>query len=398
MAVVKLKKGREKSLLHRHPWVFSGAVDAVLGDSPKGPDAGDIVDVVDAAGRWLARGYYNGGSNIPVRILEWEEGALVDEDWWRDRIEEAVARRGALVADGRTNAYRLINAEADFLPGLIADRCGDYIVVQLLTAGVERVRGVIVDALIGLVNPAGVVDRSDAGPRKREKLQPSTGLIAGEDPGGPVEIDENGHRFLVDFASGQKTGFYCDRRVARDLICGWAGGADVLDAFCYTGAFAVYAGRAGAKSLTLVESSRTAIELAERNLALNATGAGAELLQGDVFAVLREWRGGGPRFDLVILDPPEFARTRAQAEDAARGYKDINMLAMRLLRPGGVLATFSCSGGVDAQQFARAVSWAGLDAGRRVQILRRVGQPEDHPVLASAPETEYFKGLLCRVD
>jgi 23S rRNA (cytosine1962-C5)-methyltransferase len=392
-----LKKGREKSLLNRHPWVFSGAVDAVVDDSADGPAAGDVVDVVDANGRWLARGYYNAGSSIRVRVLEWDEGVVVDGDWWRDRIVRAVGRRGALVADGRTNAYRLVHAEADFLPGLIADRYGDYVVVQLLTAGAERVRGVIVDALEGLVGPSGIIDRSDAGPRKREKLQPSTGLIAGEAPGGPIEIVENGCRFLVDFSSGQKTGFYLDRRVARDLVVGWARGHDVLDAFCYTGAFSVYAGRAGAQSLTLIESSRTAIELAERNLALNEMGADAELLQGDVFEVLREWRDEGRRFGAVILDPPEFARTRAQADHALRGYKDVNMLAMKLLQPGGVLATFSCSGGVDAQQFTMAVAWAALDAGRDVQILRRLGQPEDHPVLASAPETEYLKGLICRV-
>jgi 23S rRNA (cytosine1962-C5)-methyltransferase len=397
VAIVKLKKGREKSLLNRHPWVFSGAEDASVDDATDGPAAGEVVDVVDAGGRWLARGYYNAGSNIRVRVLEWDKDVEVDESWWRDRIARAVDRRSALAADGQTNAYRLVHGEADFLPGLVADRYGDYVVVQLLTAGVERVRGVVVEALEALVEPAGIVDRSDTGPRKREKLQPSTGLIGGKDPGGPIEIIENGRRFLVDFSSGQKTGFYLDRRVARDFLSAWCEGRDVLDAFCYTGAFSVYAGSAGAKSLTLVESSRTALELAEKNLELNEADAKTELLQGDVFEVLREWRDDGPRFDLVVIDPPEFARKRAQADQALRGYKDVNMLAMKLLRPGGVLATFSCSGGVDAQQFTLAVSWAALDAGRSVQFLHRLGQPEDHPVLASAPETEYLKGLICRV-
>jgi len=397
VAVVRLKKSREKSLLNRHPWVFSGAVDAVDGDAEDGPDAGEIVDVVDAGGKWLARGYYNAESNIRVRVLEWREDVVVDDAWWRERIARAVERRGALEGEDRTDAYRLVHAEADLLPGLIADRYGDYVVVRLLTAGVERARDVIVDCLNGLLGPKAVFDRSDAGSRRREKLQPSTGWILGEAPDGPVEIAESGRRFQVDFATGQNTGFYLDRRGGRQSIASWAQGEDVLDAFCYTGAFSVCAGLAGAKSLALVDSSRTALELAEQNLALNETGTGAELLQGDVFEVLRAWRDEGRQFGLVILDPPEFARTRAQADPALRGYKDINMLAMKLLRPGGVLATFSCSGGVDAQQFTRAVSWAALDAGRDVQMLRRVGQPEDHPVLTSAPETEYLKGLICRV-
>jgi 23S rRNA (cytosine1962-C5)-methyltransferase len=392
-----LKKGREKSLLHRHPWVFSGAVEAVDGDADGEATAGEVVDVVDADGNWLVRGYYNAGSNIRVRALEWRKAVVVDEAWWRQRITQAVERRSGFAGAEKTNAYRLVNAEADLLPGLVADRYGDYVVVRLLTAGVERVRDVVVDCLNGLLEPVAVIDRSDAGSRRREKLEPSTGLISGMAPDGPVEIVEAGRRFLVDVAAGQKTGFYLDRRSGRELIGGWARGEDVLDAFCYSGAFSVVCGGAGAKSLSLVESSRTAMELAEQNLALNQVGADAELLQGDVFEVLRAWRDESRQFGLVILDPPEFARSRAQADQAMRGYKDVNMLAMKMLRPGGILATFSCSGGVDAQQFARSVSWAALDAGREVQILRRVGQPEDHPALVSAPETESLKGLICRL-
>jgi 23S rRNA (cytosine1962-C5)-methyltransferase len=397
MAVITLKKGREKSLLNRHPWVFSGAVDRVTGDSGDGPAPGEVVDVVDAAGEWVARGYYNAGSNIRVRVLEWEENVAIDQAWWRSWISEAVNRRSALAANEGTNAYRLVHAEADMLPGLIADRYGDYVVVQILTAGVERVRGVVVDALGDLVKPVAIFDRSDADTRKREKLQPSTGVIAGTPPDGPVEIVENGLRFLVDFSSGQKTGFYLDQRDNRLIAAQWARGRDVLDAFSYTGAFSAYAGRAGARSLTLLESSKTAAGLALGNLELNEVGANAEVIRGDVFNVLRAWRDEGRRFGMVVLDPPKFARTRAQSEQALRGYKDINMLAMKLLEPGGILVTFSCSGGVDAQQFTMAVAWAGLDAGRYVQIVRRLGQPEDHPVLASIPESEYLKGLVCRV-
>jgi len=398
VAVVKLKNNREKSLLNRHPWVFSGAVDGeATGDSDAGPAPGEIVDVVSAGGQWLARGYYNGESNIRVRVLEWNREVEIDEAWWHSRIAASVDRRARLAEDGATNAYRLVHAEADMLPGLIADRYGDYVVVQLLTAGAERVRQVILDALTEAVGPAAIFDRSDADSRKREKLQPSTGLIAGEAPGGAIEITESGRRFLVDFSTGQKTGFYLDQRDNRNYVSDLAGGRDVLDAFSYLGAFSVSAGLAGAKSLTLVESSRTALELAEKNLALNETGADAELVQGDVFEVLRAWRQEDRRYGLVVLDPPKFARTRAQADKAMRGYKDINMLAMNLLEPGGVLATFSCSGGVDVQQFSMAVSWAALDAGREVQVVRRLAQPEDHPTLLSAPETEYLKGLICRV-
>jgi 23S rRNA (cytosine1962-C5)-methyltransferase len=392
MAIITLKKGREKSLANRHPWLFSGAVGSVTGT----PSPGEVVDVVDAAGRWLARGYYNEASNIRVRVLEWKEGVEVNDSWWRDKIAAAVDRRAALAADERTNAYRLVNAEADMLPGLIADRYGDYVVVQMLTVGVERVRESVIGALNDVMKPTAIFDRSDADTRKREKLQPSTGLISGEAPGGPVEIVENGMNFLVDFTTGQKTGFYLDQRDNRAQLAAWTHRRDVLDAFSYSGAFSVYAGRAGAKSLTLIESSRTALELAEKNLERNAIEADTELVKGDVFEVLRAWRDEGRRYGVVVLDPPKFARTRAQAEQALRGYKDINMLAMKLLEPGGILATFSCSGGVDAQQFTMAVAWAGLDAGRDVQILHRLGQPQDHPVLASVPESEYLKGLICR--
>ncbi len=395
MSVIKLKKGRQKSLLNRHAWVFSGAVAAHTGD----PEPGEIVDVVDSDERWLARGYYNAESNICVRVLEWAPDVEIDESWWHGRIAAAVDRRSSLEASEGTNAYRLVHAEADMLPGLVVDRYGDYVVVQFLTVGVERVRSQVVDTLIGLLNPAAIFDRSDADTRKREKLKPSTGLIAGKPPahGWPVEITENGHRFLVDFSTGQKTGFYLDQRDNRNLAAQWAGGRDVLDAFSYTGAFSVYALSAGARSLTLVESSKTAIELARRNLELGGVNADADFVQGDVFEVLRLLRDQSRRFGMVILDPPKFARTRAQSDQALRGYKDINLLAMKLLEPGGTLVTFSCSGGVDVQQFTKAVSWAGLDAGREVQFVRRLGQPDDHPVLASVLETEYLKGLICRV-
>jgi 23S rRNA (cytosine1962-C5)-methyltransferase len=393
MAFVRLKKRREKSLLNRHPWVFSGAVDSVTGS----PEPGDIVNVFDADDSWLACGYYNGNSNIRVRVLEWEEGKTIDESWWRDRIAAAVDRRSLLMAGADTSAYRLVFSEADGLPGLIVDRYGDHVAVQLLTAGVERQRVLITGILEDVLKPAAIFDRSDDETRRKEKLKPSTGAISGTPPDGPIEILENGHAFYVDFFSAQKTGFYLDQRDNRRLVAAHAGGLDVLDAFSYTGAFSVYAGRAGAKSLTLVESSKTAIDIAGRNVQRNAVHAPCEYIQGDVFDVLRSQLEAGRRYGLVILDPPRFARTPTQADQALRGYKDINMLAMKLLAPDGVLATFSCSGGVDVAQFTRAVAWAALDAGRQVQVTRRLGHPQDHPVLLSVPESEYLKGLICRV-
>lgn len=401
MYVVRLKQNRERSLLHRHPWVFSGAVESVDGE----PTAGEVVTVVGADGTFLGRGYYNGRSNMRVRILEWREDVEVDACWWKERIASAIARRGdpalllnAPEASATTNAYRLVHAEADLLPGLIVDRYADFVVVQFLTAGTERVRDVVVNALDEQLSPSGILDRSDADTRKKEGLQPATGLISGRSPDGPVEVLENGFRFLVDFSTGQKTGFYLDQRDNRTAVSRYAAGRRVLDAFSYTGAFSVYAAKAGAAGVTLVESSGTAIELARQNLKLNGVDdTQVEMQQADVFEALRKYRDAGARFDMVILDPPKFARTKVQAEKAMRGYKDINLLAMKLLTPGGILASFSCSGGVDIEAFTLAVSWAGLDADRDVQVLQRLGQPADHPVLASFPESEYLKGLICRI-
>jgi len=394
VSVVRLKKNRERTLLHHHPWVFSGAVDTVDG----APAAGDVVTVTAAGGGFLGRGYYNERSSIRVRILEWSEDVAVDESWWWERLASAARRRESLAADERTNAYRLVYAEADGLPGLVVDRYGDYLVVQFLTAGVEQVRDVVINALGDVMSPAAIFDRSDDKTREKEGLKPATGLIAGTAPDGPVEIVENGLKFLVDFNTGQKTGFYLDQRDNRVVVEGYAAGRRVLDAFSYSGAFSAYAARAGAEALTLVESSVTAAEFAGKNLELNGYGGGgAELIRGDVFETMRIFRDESRRFDLIILDPPKFARTRTQADQALRGYKDVNMTAMKILEPGGILATFSCSGGVDAEAFTRAVSWAGLDAGREIQILRKLGQPEDHPVLATFPESEYLKGLVCRV-
>jgi 23S rRNA (cytosine1962-C5)-methyltransferase len=391
MASVRLKAGREKSVRHRHPWVFSGAIDSVSGSPPPGA----LVDVVDARGAFLGRGYYNEHSRIRVRMLAWDERPI-DENFWRARVTAAVRRRDPLGADGRTNAWRLVHAEADLVPGLVVDRYGDVVVVQLLTAGVERVRDVILDAVEAAARPRVIFERSDTSSRGREGLEASTGVVRGELTG-PVHILENGLEFRVNVETGQKTGFYLDQRDNRARVAEYARDHDVLDAFCHTGAFAAYAAGAGARSLTLVDSSVGSLATARWNLEKNGRAeCGCEFVQADVFEHLRALRDAGRRFDLVVLDPPKFATNRHQLEAALRAYKDINRLALEILSGDGILATFSCSQAVDAASFTMAVSWAGVDAGRQLQILRRLGQGADHPVLASFPESEYLKGLLCR--
>jgi 23S rRNA (cytosine1962-C5)-methyltransferase len=392
---VRLQSGRDRSARRRHPWVFSGAVDSVSGS----PEAGDVVDVLDAGGEFLGRGYYNQHSRIRVRMLTWERGEIGD-DLWRGRVVAAIRRRDAIAGGGEgrvTNAFRLVHAEADLLPGLIVDLYHDVAVVQFLTAGVERARDVIVDAIGSALTPRCIFDRSDSGSRAKEGLKASVGVIRGDAPG-PVEILENGLRFLVNVETGQKTGFYLDQRENRALVAEHARAREVLDAFCHTGAFSAYAARAGARSVWLADSSSSSLQTARSNLELNA-GADCprEFVHADVFEHLRALREAGRRFGMVVLDPPRFASNRHQLETALRAYKDINLLAMELLEPDGILATFSCSQVVDAASFTMAVSWAGMDARRDVQILRRLGQASDHPVLASFPESEYLKGLLCRV-
>jgi 23S rRNA (cytosine1962-C5)-methyltransferase len=392
MAIVTLHAKRDRATRRRHPWVFATSIDAVTGD----PGPGDVVDVVDAGGAFLGRGYYNGHSRIRVRVLAWDERPI-DAEFWHARVDAAVRRRQSLADRADTNAYRLVHAEADGLPGLVVDRYHEVVVVQFLTAGVERARESIVDALASIPGVRCVFERSDTASRTREGLPAAVGLLRGTVPA-HVEVLENGHTFLVNVESGQKTGFYLDQRDNRAAVAEHARGRDVLDAFCHTGAFAVYAARAGARSLSLVDSSAPALAAARWNLEKNgAADCGASIRQADVFEELRALRDAGRRFDLVVLDPPRFATNPHQVSKALRAYKDINRLAMQLLAPDGLLATFSCSQAVDAASFTMAVSWAGVDAGRDVHILRRMGQGIDHPVLATFPESEYLKGLVCRV-
>ena len=394
MDQVILKKGRAKPALQKHPWIFSGAVARVVGE----PDDGDLVELRDAGGNLIGHGLLNRHSQIVVRLVNWERDQVPDAAFWRGRLKRALAGRAALAADASTDAFRLVYAEADGLPGLIVDRYGDYLAVQFLVLGMERLKEEIADLLMELAAPRGIWERSDAPARAKEGLSPATGLLRGYPPPDRLEVVENGRRFLVDLAAGQKTGFYLDQRANRGRVSTYCAGQTVLDAFCYSGGFAVYAARAGAGPITLLDSSGDAMALAAENLRLNGRDSAADtFLTADVFQQLRHFRAAGRRFEVIILDPPKFAYTQADIPRAARGYKDINLLAMQLLSPGGILATFSCSGLVSADLFQKIVFGAAVDAGRDVQVLERLSQGPDHPVLLTFPESEYLKGLICRV-
>lgn len=392
MTKVLLKRGREKPVLNRHPWIFSGAIKRVEGEVADG----DVVEVADCQGRFLARGYLNRHSQIAVRLLTWDEGEVIGGDFWRRRLEQAFAGRQALADDPATAAYRLVNAESDLLPGLIVDRYGDYLVVQFLTLGIERWKADLVGLMADLLRPRGIYERSDVEVRKKEGLAQVSGLLHGQEPPDLVEVTENGHRFLVDIKTGHKTGFYLDQRENRQKLTRYCRGKKVLNCFAYTGAFAVYAAAAG--RITNVESSAEALELARRNVALNGfADRDDEYVEGDVFQLLREYRDQGRSFDLIILDPPKFAYSQHQVQSACRGYKDINLLAMQIIVPGGILFTFSCSGRVSPDLFQKVLFGASVDAGRDVQIIEELSQSSDHPVLLTFPESGYLKGLVCRV-
>jgi 23S rRNA (cytosine1962-C5)-methyltransferase len=393
MKAVQLKPGREKPLRRFHPWVFSGAIRGVAGQ----PSPGETVDVVSHDDQWLARGAYSPQSQIRVRIWTWDEGQQVDERFLQRRIRSAVERRRGFRDNPGTNGYREIYAESDGIPGLIVDRYGSTRVVQLLSAGAEAWRDTISQLLMELDGCQALVERSDVDARRQEGLESRSGVLAGELPSMPVEITENGLRYAVDLLGGQKTGFYFDQRENRRLVGESANLGRVLDCFCYTGGFALAALRGGAEQVLAIDASAPALDLARKNVELNKLPRQRlELRKGDIFQELRRLRDEGRTFDTVILDPPLFASTPAQQHKAARGYKDINMLAARLLTDDGRLFTFSCSGGVSPELFQKIVAGAAADAGVPLQVVGWPGQPADHPVALNFPESRYLKGLVCR--
>lgn len=391
-----LKPGREKPVRNRHPWVFSGAIAQRVGT----PTAGDLVEISDAHGRYLATALFNPNSQIQARILTWDPNTAVDTSFWQRRFQRAADARAALQLEPNTNAYRLVSAEADGLPGLIVDRYDDTLVMQCLTLGIDRRKQALADLLQEMFQPQAIIERSDVDVRRKEGLALEKGVLRGSAPAAPFLVQENGRHFQVDLLEGHKTGFYLDQRENRALVGNTAvvGGKSVLNVFAYTGGFAVYAAAAGASQIINIDSSIPALETAEANLTHNQFDRPQdEYIAGDAFEVLRYYRDNGTQFDVVILDPPKFVHSRRNIDRAARGYKDLNWLALRLLRPGGVLATFSCSGLVSAELFQKMVFGAAVDAGRDVQIMQSLQQGPDHPILLSFPESAYLKGLLCRV-
>ena len=393
LPIVRLRRGRERSLQHGHPWLFSGAIEGVEGS----PGPGETVDLVDASGRWLARAAYAPASRIACRVWTFDPDEQVDAGLIAKRLTAAIDRRSELARGGKVNAYREVHAESDLLPGVVVDNYNGVRVIQLLTPGADRFREDLIGLLRGRGDCRGIYERSDNDARTLEGLEPRRGPLWGDAPAGLMSIEEHGLAFRVDIAEGHKTGFYLDQRESRRLAAVVLVGEDVLDAFCYTGGFTVAALRGGARRVLSIDSSQRALDVAAENIRLNGFDpAIVDRTAGDVFVELRRLRDQGRTFDAIVLDPPRFAPTASQVQRAARGYKDINLLAFKLLRPGGRLMTFSCSGGVSPGLFEQIVAGAARDAGAHVVIETWLGQPADHPVGTHFPEGRYLKGLICR--
>jgi 23S rRNA (cytosine1962-C5)-methyltransferase len=382
-----LKPGREKSLKRRHPWIFSGGIARVEGK----PQLGDTIEVCSADGAFLAVAAYSPESQIRARVWDWKAGNI-DAGFFAQRIARAAAVRRGFDVSG----VRLVHGESDGLPGVVADRFGDTVVVQLLSAGAERWRGAIADALAALPGVARVVERSDADVRTLEGLPPQSGLLRGASAQEPLVVTEHGLQYGIDSEHGHKTGFYLDQRDNRLMLRGMVKDKTVLDCFCYCGGFALNALAGGASAVTAIDSSGPALAAAQENAQRNQLPA-AEWIESDVFQTLRKYRDAGRKFDVIVLDPPKFAPTAAHAEKAARAYKDINLIGFKLLNPGGALMTYSCSGGVSPDLFQKIIAGAALDAGVDARIECWLHAAADHPVALNFPEGEYLKGLLCRV-
>ncbi|MGQ9622410.1 MAG: class I SAM-dependent rRNA methyltransferase [Candidatus Caldatribacteriaceae bacterium] len=387
-----LKKGGEKRLLSGHPWIYRTDVDVVRGPA----EPGDIVAVENHRGKFLGLGYYNPHSAIAVRVLSRDPQEHIDASFFARRIEEAFSLRLRLFKEEETNAFRVVFGEADFLPGLIVDKFGPYLVVQILTMGMERRKEEILEALTSALHPLGIYERSDAEVRKKEGLELHAGYLEGRfEP--CVAVRENGLSFVVDVAEGQKTGHFLDQRENRLALRRYAQGARVLDCFSYSGGFGIHALVFGAREVVAVDVSEKALALARENARLNGVEERMTFMVADAFEALREFVRKRERFDLVILDPPAFVKEREALGGALRGYKDINLLAMKLLNSSGILVTSSCSHHLSEEKFLSVLEEAALGAGRRLQILERRGQAQDHPVLVGYPESRYLKCFVLRV-
>ncbi|MBI5660808.1 MAG: class I SAM-dependent methyltransferase [Ignavibacterium album] len=394
MGTATLKKGKEKILQSKHPWIFSGAIDKI--DDVK--QNGETVIIKSFDGAELALGAVSVHSQIAVRVWSFNSDEKIDKIFFENRIKTAIALREKIIDQNSTNVYRLINSENDLLPGLIVDVYNKYLVCQFLSAGAVFWKKEIVGILSELLKPKCIFERSDSESLVKEKLEKNVGVLLGEEPPKLIEVKENNLKFFVNIKSGHKTGFYIDQRDNRKLLREFVKDKSVLNCFCYTGGFSLYAKSAEASHLTNIDSSSEALTLITKNFELNNYSIdNVENIEGDVFKLLRKFRDENRKFDVIILDPPKFAESVSQVTKAARGYKDINLLAMKLLNRGGFLFTFSCSGHISQELFRKIVDDAAIDSGRIVKIIRQLTQSSDHPVLSSFPEGLYLKGFICEI-
>ena len=395
MKSLHLNKGRESSLLRLHPWVFSGAINKVSGE----PEMGETVKILTASGQQIAVAAYSPNSQIRARVWTFKQDEAVDEGFFRRRLAAAIKRREALLNDPRRTGCRIVYAEADELPGLIVDRYGDFLVCQFLFAGVELWKQTIVTQLRELLPCKGIYERSEASVRAREGLEPTQGLLWGDKPPELVEINEQDRLYGISIAHGHKTGFYLDQFDNRELVRSLSKGRRVLNCFAYTGGFGIAALQGGASHVLNVDSSGPSLALAAANFTRNGFAQTQfSNREANVFELLREFKQSQEVFDLVVLDPPKFAETKAQFKRAARAYKDIAMQAAALLSPGGLLVSFSCSGAIDLPLFQKITADGVLDAGRHGQIIHYMHQAQDHPIGLPFPESLYLKGLVCMLD
>ncbi|MFQ3206879.1 MAG: 23S rRNA (cytosine1962-C5)-methyltransferase [Glaciecola sp.] len=393
MTSITLKIEREKSMLRRHPWIFEGAIEKTEGVIR----SGDTVDILANDGTWLAKAAYSPESQIRARVWSFTKSEVIDNAFFKRKIEQALARKQEILKKHNTNAFRLIAAEADGLPGITIDVYVNVVVVQLLSAGAEKHRSKILWAILQLFPDAVVHERSDVDVRKKEGLTPLVQTLHGELPD-TIIIEENGVKICVDLINGHKTGFYLDQRENRRIAASYCNGKTVLNCFSFTGTFGLYALAAGATQIINVDASESALTLSAKNVSINGLDESKVThLKRDVFELLREYKESGTKFDVIVLDPPKFVSSKHNLSKASRGYKDINRLALSLLNENGTLLTFSCSGLMPQDLFQKIVADAALDAQRDVFFVQRLAQSEDHPVSGNFPEGYYLKGLVCKV-
>lgn len=393
MSSITLKIERDKSMLRRHPWIFEGAIEKTEGRM----HSGDTVDVLASDGTWLAKAAFSPESQIRARVWSFTKSEAIDNVFFKRKLEQALARKQEILKKHNTNAFRLIAAEADGLPGITIDVYVNVVVVQLLSAGAEKHRGKILWAILQLFPDAVVHERSDVDVRKKEGLTPLVQTLHGELPESVI-IEENGVKIYVDLINGHKTGFYLDQRENRRIAASYCAGKTVLNCFSFTGTFGLYALASGATQVINVDASESALALSSKNVEINGLDASKVThLKKDVFQLLRDYKEAGTTFDVIVLDPPKFVDSKHNLNKASRGYKDINRLALSLLNENGTLLTFSCSGLMPQDLFQKIVADAALDAQRDVYFVQRLAQSEDHPVSGNFPEGYYLKGLVCKV-